>query len=136
MIQKETAEPTISDLRSFSWIVGGVTSIVFGIIFPYINRGSFNTYLIGIGVVILMFGLLLPKLLLYPYKAWMLIGLVLGFINTRILLSVIFFFLFTPIGLLRRLLGKDSMNRRLETNSVSYRVLSSERSPEHMERPF
>ena len=136
MKQKETAEPTISDLRSFAWIVGGVTSIVFGIIFPYINRGSFNIYLIGIGVVILMFGLLLPKLLLYPYKAWMLIGLVLGFINTRILLSVIFFFLFTPIGLLRRLLGKDSMNRRLETNSVSYRVLSPERSPEHMERPF
>jgi len=41
------------------------------------------------------------------HLTWMMIAKVLGFINSRILLSIIFFLILTPIALLMRLLGKS-----------------------------
>lgn len=135
-MNKSNQNPSSSDLRKFGFIVGGILAGVFGALIPYINRGGYNEYLVGIGSAILIFAALLPKLLLYPFKVWMWIGEILGWINTRIILSVIFFLVFTPIGLIKRLFGTDSLRRKLEPSSESYRISSSRRESSHMERPF
>ncbi|TGN20406.1 SxtJ family membrane protein [Leptospira idonii] len=129
-------EPTPSDLRKFAFIVGGVLALVFGALIPYLNRGSWNPYLVYGGSAVVFLGAVFPKSLYYPHKVWMWIGEILGWINTRIILSVIFFVLFTPIGLLKRLFGNDSMRRKLEPEADSYRIPSSTREASHMERPF
>ncbi|BDA77160.1 hypothetical protein LPTSP3_g00900 [Leptospira kobayashii] len=129
-------EPTSSDLRKFAYIVGGVLALVFGLAIPYLNRGSWNQYLVGIGLVLIFLGTVLPKILYWPYRLWMLIGEVLGWINTRIILSVIFFLLFTPIGLIKRLFGTDALKRKLDADATSYRIIPPERTTDHMERPF
>ncbi len=129
-------EPTSSDLRKFAYMVGGVLALVFGLAIPYLNRGSWNQYLVGSGSVLVLLGTILPRILYWPYRIWMLIGEVLGWINTRIILSVIFFLLFTPIGLIRRLFGSDSLKRKLDADATSYRVIPPERTTDHMERPF
>lgn len=128
--------PTKDDLRKFAFIVGGVLSAIFGALIPYLNRGSWNPILAYVGIGVILFGLFLPNALYYPYKLWMLIGEALGWINTRIILSVIFFFLFTPIGLIKKLFGTDSLKRKLEPKADSYRILCMERPSDHMERPF
>jgi len=46
------------------------------------------------------------------YAAWVKFGTVMGFINLRIILSILFFIIVTPVGLLRRLAGKDSLRIR------------------------
>lgn len=46
------------------------------------------------------------------YAAWVKFGMVLGYINIRIILSILFFIIVTPVGLLRRLAGKDSLRIR------------------------
>jgi len=60
----------------------------------------------------------------------------LGWVNTRILLGVIFYGLITPMGLFLRLLGKDAMRRVLVQEAQTYRIARSPRSHAHMKNQF
>lgn len=48
---------------------------------------------------------------------WMKFGLILGMIVSPIVMGIIFFFIFTPIGILMRLFGRDELSIRLKNNS-------------------
>ncbi len=74
----------------------------------------------GIGFVLLAFGLVLPAWLKYPYRVWMGLALVLGFVMSHVVLSLVYFLVVTPIGLIFRLRGKDLLDRRLEPGAASY----------------
>ncbi len=135
-MKNQKLKPGRKELKEFSLIFGGLLSAIFGTLIPYLNTGSLNPMLICSGIGIIFIGLVMPIALYYPYKIWMFIGEVLGWINTRIILTIIFFFMFTPIGFMKRLFGSDSLNRRLDSKVDSYRILCSGRPAEHMERPF
>lgn len=49
------------------------------------------------------------------YNAWMKFAHALGWINTRIILTLVYLLIFTPIALIFRLIGKDPMDRRFES---------------------
>lgn len=66
----------------------------------------------------------------------MFLGGVLGVINTRIILSVIYFTLFAPFGLLRRVFKIDPLSLRLDEKLDTYRKSSDKKDPYHMEKPF
>ncbi len=59
-----------------------------------------------------------------------------AFINTRIIMSVIFFVLLTPIAWLLRIVGKDLLARKILKSAPSYRVLSQPYTKEQMEKPY
>jgi hypothetical protein len=61
---------------------------------------------------------------------------VLGAINTRILLSVLFYGLFTPIALIMRLRGKDPMRRAPRPELDTYRIVRTPRDASHMRHQF
>jgi hypothetical protein len=123
------------ELRSFGLIVGGIFSVIG--LWPLVFRGeSPRVWAIALGVGLIGLGIVIPWSLKQVYKAWMLIGHALGWINTRILLGVIFYGLITPMGLFLRLLGKDAMRRVLVQEALSYRVPRSPRSHAHMKNQF
>jgi hypothetical protein len=66
----------------------------------------------GIGAVLLFLGLTYPPLLKYPSAVWWKFSRVLGYINARVLLSIVFFLVLTPLGLFWRITGKDPLTRR------------------------
>jgi hypothetical protein len=66
----------------------------------------------------------------------MTVGEVLGWINTRIILGVLFYLLFTPIGLCMHLRGKDPMRRALSPEAESYRIVRQPRPASHMRHQF
>lgn len=66
----------------------------------------------GVGLLFLILGFLLPELLKPFYKVWMIFAITLGWFNTRLLLGIIFFLMFTPMGLIMRLLGKDLLDQK------------------------
>jgi hypothetical protein len=66
----------------------------------------------------------------------MTLGEGLGWINTRVILGVVFYGLFTPVGLLMRLRGKDPMRRNWEPDTDTYRVTRQPRHGAHMIRQF
>jgi hypothetical protein len=124
------------DYRSFGLIVGSVLLLIFGLALPYWKSQQINLYFTIPGGVLILLALVFPMVLKYPYLLWMKIGEILGFINTRIILSIIFFVLFAPFGLVRRLIGRDSLGLQLHANDETYRKISTHVEIKHMERPF
>ncbi|KFZ43957.1 hypothetical protein DS62_12910 [Smithella sp. SC_K08D17] len=123
------------ELRMFGLMVGGVFSIIG--LWPMVVRGEApRMWAISVGGALVGLGMALPSSLKHVYLVWMKIGHVLGFINTRILLGVIFFGLITPMGVVMRLLGKDSMHRTLVPEANTYRVIRPSRSRLHMKSQF
>lgn len=66
----------------------------------------------GIGGTLLLVGLLLPSAAKIFHAYWMRLAAVLGYINSRVLLFVLFYGLLTPYGFISRLAGRDKLNRR------------------------
>jgi len=64
------------------------------------------------GLLLLLTGLLFPPGARAFHKGWMKVAHVLGAINSRIILSIAFYLVMTPMGLLTRLLGRDPLDRR------------------------
>ena len=96
-------------LKDFGLLVGLGFPIVIGWIIPLFGGHSFRTWTLWVGCPLLILGLLAPNTLFYPYKVWMKIGLALGWINSRIILGIIFLFVLEPISLFMKLTGYDPL---------------------------
>jgi hypothetical protein len=92
----------------------------------------------GLGAVLLLGAGLVPSFLRPIEWAWMKLANALGWVMTRVVLGAIFLLVFTPAGLVRRVLGKDPLELRLDRKAASYwhKRSDSDPSPERMEKMF
>lgn len=105
-------------LRRFGFVVGSAI-LLLGCVFVWRHRGA-GWPLISIGTVLVLAASLAPLTLKWIHGPWMIVSLALGWIVTRILLTIIFFFVVTPIGLLQRLFGKRVIEVAFRADSASY----------------
>ncbi len=127
--------PIRKKLRSFGLIVGGIFLLIG--LWPLVVHGDpLRPWAVGLAVVLIPPALLFPTILYWPYRGWMLIGHCLGWVNTRIILGVVFFVIFTPIGLIMRLFGHYPMARRFDKSLQTYKIDIKPRESKHMERQF
>ena len=128
-------EITSKQLRSFGFTVGGIFALI--ALWPLIIRAEDpRWWAVVVAGCLLVPAVVFPKSLTLVYKGWMALGYVLGWINTRIILGFIFYVIVTPIGIVRRWLGKDPMGRRLRPDLDSYRVTRTPRPPSHLTRQY
>ncbi len=127
--------PDKKGLREFGLITGGLFVGLFGLFFPWLLSVDFPIWPWCVAGVLWIWALLIPNSLKWVYKPWMLFAGGLGWINTRIILAIVFFVLMMPIGLLMRLLGKNPMHPKL-SQSDSFRIITHTRAPKEMEHPF
>ena len=135
-MQNINLNPDKKELRSFGLITGALTPVFFGLLLPWIFDHSFPKWPWIIGVILVAFGLVLPTVLKPIYRVWMTIGHYLGWINTRIILSIMFYLIILPVGLVMRLVGHDPMSRSFNKDQKSYRVTSPALDRKHVERPY
>ena len=129
------ADVSEKELRNFGLTVGLIFIVI--AFWPAVWRGeAFRVWALIPGVILVMTGLSFPKILATVFKVWMKIGHVLGWINTRIILGAVFFVIITPMGLIMRMFGWDSMSRTLIPSQNTYRVVRSPRLPSHMKHQF
>jgi Saxitoxin biosynthesis operon protein SxtJ len=122
-------------LRSFGLIVGGIFAVI--AVWPLvIHSAEPRWWSLIVAAVLVLPAVVYPQSLYWPHKGWMAVGTVLGWINTRIILGAVFFFVVTPIGAVRRLLGKDPMGKKLKSDVDSYRVLRKPRTASHLTRQY
>ena len=107
-------------LRDFGILIGITFPILIGWIIPSIFGHVFRLWTLWIGIPIFILGICCPVLLKYPYKVWMSIGNALGFINSRIILGLVFVIVLQPIAFFMRLSGYDPLKKRKNTE-ISYR---------------
>ena len=105
-------------LREFGLLIGFAFPIMIGYFIPLIHREYFKVWTLFISIPFLTLGIFKPNQLLYPYKAWMKIGLILGWINSRLILGLVFLLVLLPISLIMRLLGYDPLKiKNIKKNS-------------------
>src|SRR5690349_20316074 len=105
--------------REFGLIVGGMFMLLSS---WWIYRGKFPhvyTATLPLGALLVLLGLIFPRALAWPNRAWMALAEVLSFFSTRVILAVVYFLVLTPIGVIKRLSGWDPLHRRAES-SESY----------------
>lgn len=135
LIEEITAlEATPKRLRSFGVVIGGIL-LVFALYLLWIHGTSLVVFG-ALGVFLIVTGLATPKLLRLPYRAWMLVALLLGHVISPLILSLLFVVVLIPIGLLRRFIGSDPLHRKFDKEVVSYWIPHEKRSLDHMHRPF
>ncbi|MCG6868930.1 MAG: SxtJ family membrane protein [Gammaproteobacteria bacterium] len=123
-------------LRQFGLIMGAMLVLFFGLLIPWIWDLGLPVWPWIAAAVFVGLGLAAPGALGPIYWVWMKIGDVVGWINQRLILGVLFFGIFLPMGLVMRSLRKDPMSRRFDRNAQSYRVRSRQPKMENLERPF
>lgn len=138
MPRQDIPELNTQGLRQFALLLGGILAVVLGILLPWQWEWDLlpNWYWIGSGAVISAWGLIDADSMRGLYRAWMRTAMMVGSLVNTIVLAVVFYFLITPMGLVRRMMGKDPMRRKLDANARSYRVKSKVAEREHMERPY
>ncbi len=132
----ESDRTEIKELRSFGVLVGGIIAGVFGILIPLLRGGALNLAFYATGSLLILAALGAPGMLRPLHAAWMKLGHILGWINTRIILTFFFFCILLPAGIIMRLAGKDPMNRKFDPEARSYRTASRIPASVHFERPF
>lgn len=97
---------------------GIVFCIVFFLIgiWPILNNGNFRFWAIAISLIFLVLGMINSKILSPLNKAWFQFGVLLGKVITPIILGIIFFLVVTPIGIMMRMLNRDLLNLRFNSN--------------------
>ena len=107
-------------LKEFGLIVGFSFPILIGLILPAISGHTFRIWTLFIGLPLIFLAILIPSSLLYFYKAWMKIGYILGWLNSRLILGLVFIFVLQPIALIMKIIGHDPL-RLKRMNQKSYK---------------
>ena len=92
----------------------------------------------GVAAAFLVVSLAAPQLLKPLNRLWFLVGMALHHVVTPVVMGLLFFLTVTPIGLIARAMGKDSLRLKRDDAAASYWILRQPPgpSPERMRRQF
>src|SRR5690606_37879755 len=82
--------------------------------------GLAESLLLGVMALAVAFSVFAPHWLRPVYYAFTIVAFPIGWVVSHVLLAVVFYGVFTPIGLVMRLLGRDPMRRKFDSNAESY----------------
>jgi predicted permease len=123
--------------RKFGFTMA-VPASLFALLALYRHHPRAATALFIIALAFLLFALVAPKLLEPVEAAWRAFARVLGAINTRIIMGLLYLIFIVPLGLIFRVFGRDEMKRRRVAGSISnwedYRA--RQRDERHYENMF
>jgi len=121
--------------RSFGITVG--TVLLFAAAY-WFWRGAVQKALIagGVGVVLVVLGATAPRLLKWPSAVWWSLARTLGYVNARVILTIVFVFVLAPIGLIWRVIGRDPLARRRSTSTGWSPYPARYRSHTHFRRMY
>lgn len=103
----------------------------------YRERTTVVAVLVVISMALVSIGMFMPLAARGFHRFWMGLALVLGYINSRILLSLLFYGAFLPYGVISRLVGRDPLRRRgAKEESYWVKRPRSRQTKEQFERLF
>src|SRR4030042_2060623 len=105
-------------LRKFGITMGIAFLVITLLIFIKHRHAIFPALVIS--ALFFILAMLTPLVLKPIYIIWMRFAFILGWINTRIILVLMFYLIFTPIGIFLRVFKKDLLDRKIEKNKESY----------------
>ena len=112
--------PSKKELRDFGLFVGLLFPLIIGILLPILFGHAIRYWTLFIGIPLIFLGIFSPNNLRYFYTKWIDIGNFLGFINSNLILGLVFILVMRPIALIMKLFGYDPLRIKKSTKE-SYR---------------
>ncbi len=127
---------TKRDLRKFGITVGAVLLIFAGFLF-WREKESF-LYLGIIGLFLVLTGLIVPAILRPLNKVWMTLAILMGWVMTKVILTILYYLVLTPIRILAMLFRKFFLDLNIDKSAKSYWEIrkKGELKPSDYERQF
>ena len=91
---------------------------------------------LGAGLFFALAGLAIPRALEPVYRWWMKLAEALGWINTRIILVLVYYLIVTPIGLVMRLAGRSPIATGRDAKSYWKPAAGHSYGDKHFEKQF
>ncbi|HEX8187518.1 MAG TPA: SxtJ family membrane protein [Pyrinomonadaceae bacterium] len=117
-----------------------VAAVLLGVAAWNLYRGRTTVVLIfaSTGAALLVAGLLVPPAARAFHTAWMRFAVLLGHVNSRVLLTLVYYLVVTPYGVVTRLVGRDPLRRRGGAGGPSHWVerKATRQTREQFERLF
>lgn len=122
------------DLKKFG-ITIGLLLVIVSLWMILKNYYYYPYFSIG-GLLFIVFSYTFPVILKPIQKLWMTLGIIMGWLSTRIILSLLFYVILTPIGLIMKFNGKDPLER--QRNGDTYWHLRNDKTynKEQSEKQF
>jgi hypothetical protein len=109
--RQKKKRPADHEERSFGLWVGGTLCFIAGLL-VWRSRVARAEAIGALGGALIVFALVAPAALRRPRVWWFRLARALGYVNARIILTLVFALVFVPLSLLWRLTGKDPLSRR------------------------
>lgn len=109
---------TKKDLRKFG-ITIGTALIVLTVVLYFLDK-SYYLYFGAAGLLLIIAGFLFPVILKPLNIIWMGFAIILGWFSSRIILTIVFYFVLTPISFIAKISGKKFLDLKYKTNENSY----------------
>ncbi|WP_333607712.1 SxtJ family membrane protein [Arsukibacterium sp.] len=93
-------------LRTFGWQMAIAWPLLFSLLLPWLFGWAPPLWPLWLSAVFVLLAVGYPFGLYYPYRLWMAFASVMAWINTRLLLGLVFYLMILPLGLVLRLFGK------------------------------
>jgi hypothetical protein len=122
-------------LRSFGFTVGGIFAVI-GLWPVLLHNEDPRWWAVLLAVLLVGPASVFPRSLAWVYSGWMALGHIIVWINTLIIFGLVFYFVVTPTGMIRRLFGKDPMGKVFRAELNSYRIVRTPRLASHMRRQY
>ena len=123
-------------LRRFGFTVGGIFTALL-VVFVLRHKHHVPFYVSAVaGPSLLLGALVYPRALAPVERGWSVLAHALGWINTRILLALVFFVVLAPVALVMRALGKDPLERRRDRRRPTYWKTREPAEPDRLTRPY
>ncbi|MDJ0508025.1 MAG: SxtJ family membrane protein [Crocosphaera sp.] len=123
-------------LREFGLLTGAMIALLFGLILPLLWRYDLPLIPWIIGGVSVSLALFIPNSLAPIYQGWMKVSQVLAWVNSSVILGLIFFLIVTPMALIMKIINRDALKRKFEIRLETYRISSQTKSKVSMEKPY
>ena len=121
MMIKNIKNPSKKDIKIFAIALSVFIFIIFCVI-PYFIFSTIKIWPIFIILFVLLCSFFYYKILTPIYKGWMVFGHVMGYVNTRLILFLVYMVIFFFYNIIIRLLGKDLLNRKFLKTLKTYRI--------------
>lgn len=97
----------------------GVVLILISLLLWYLGKNSFM-YFSSIGGLSIILALIAIPVLRPFHKLWMMLAALMGFVMSRVILTILFYIILTPIAIIAKIFGKKFMPLKFDKNISTY----------------
>ena len=106
------------ELRKFGITIGIVIGAL--ALVAFLRQKDTRTLFLSLSITFLFFGIVFPIVLKPIQKIWMSLAFIMGWFVTRVILTILFYFVVTPLGIVARIFGKAFLGRQFDREATTY----------------